>query len=133
MTVKRTSKKPTKSGSKKVATVSRQSPGALAKHAKRALARASRELGELGGREVSALVRDFGSMIEAARKQVAVAANAALTTLYWQMGHRVRTEVLDGRRAEYGAQIVSEVGRQLEAHYGRGVISTRAASTSPST
>jgi predicted nuclease of restriction endonuclease-like (RecB) superfamily len=33
---------------------------------------------------------------------------------------RVRTEVLRGRRAEYGAQIVAAVGRQLETSYGRG-------------
>lgn len=59
-------------------------------------------------------------MIETARKQVAVAANVTLTTLYWQIGHRVRTEVLDEQRAEYGAQIVAAVGRQLESHYGRG-------------
>ncbi|RKI63145.1 DUF1016 domain-containing protein [Corallococcus sp. AB049A] len=66
------------------------------------------------------LVHDLSSMIEASRKQVAVAANAALTTLYWQMGHRVLTEVTGGQRAEYGGQIVSAVGRQLEARYGRG-------------
>lgn len=70
--------------------------------------------------QVSALVRDLGEMIESARRQVAVAANAALTTLYWQLGHRVRTEILKGRRAEYGAQIVTAVGRQLEARHGRG-------------
>ena len=71
-------------------------------------------------RQVSTLVRDLGQMIESARRQVAVAANAALTTLYWQLGHRVLTEVLQGRRAEYGAQIVAAVGRQLEARHGRG-------------
>lgn len=70
--------------------------------------------------EVSALVRELGSMIDLARKQVAIAANAALTTLYWELGHRVRTEVLEDQRAEYGAQIVAAVGRQLEARYGRG-------------
>ena len=70
--------------------------------------------------EVSALVRDLGSMIDLARKQVAIAANAALTTLYWELGHRVRTEVLEDQRAEYGAEIVAAVGRQLEARYGRG-------------
>ena len=32
---------------------------------------------------VAVLVRDLGQMIDAARRQVAVAANAALTTLYW--------------------------------------------------
>lgn len=59
-------------------------------------------------------------MIETARKQVAVAANAALTTLHWQLGHRVRTQVLEEQRAVYGGQIVSAVGKQLEARYGRG-------------
>ena len=70
--------------------------------------------------QVSTLVRDLGQMIESARRQVAVAANAALTTLYWQLGNRVLTEVLQGRRAEYGAQIVAAAGRQLEARHGRG-------------
>ena len=59
-------------------------------------------------------------MIESARRQVAVAANAALTTLYWQLGRRVLTEVLHGQLAEYGAQIVAAVARQLEARHGRG-------------
>jgi predicted nuclease of restriction endonuclease-like (RecB) superfamily len=59
-------------------------------------------------------------MIEAARKQVAVTANVALTTLYWQVGKRVREVVLKERRGEYGAGIVSALGRQLEARYGRG-------------
>jgi predicted nuclease of restriction endonuclease-like (RecB) superfamily len=70
--------------------------------------------------DVSALVRDLGAMIDAARKQVSVAANAALTALYWHIGHRVRSDVLEGRRAEYGAKIVATVSRQLEAQYGRG-------------
>lgn len=94
MTARRTSKRPAK-----------------------ALATARSEPGDLA---VSTLVHDLGALIDAARKQVAVAANAALTTLYWQIGQRVRTEVLDEQRAKYGGQIVSAVGRQLEARYGRG-------------
>lgn len=70
--------------------------------------------------EVAGLVQDIGQMIDAARAQVAIAANAALTTLYWQIGLRVRTDVLQGERAEYGARIVAAVGRQLETRYGRG-------------
>jgi len=70
--------------------------------------------------QVAALVRDLGQMIESARRKVAVAANVALTTLYWQIGRHVRVEVLQGQRAEYGSQIVAAVGRQLEARHGRG-------------
>ena len=68
---------------------------------------------------LESLVRDLGQMIETARHQAAVAANASLTTLYWQVGQRVRTEVLDGHRAEYGAQIVAALGRKLQTSYGR--------------
>ena len=70
--------------------------------------------------DVPVLVRDLGAMIDDARKQLAVAANATLAKLYWQIGHRVRTEVLEGRRADYGAQVVALVGEQLGARYGRG-------------
>lgn len=70
--------------------------------------------------ETATLALDLGRMIEVARQQVAHAANMALTTLYWELGTRVRMEVLRGRRAAYGAQIVSALGRQLEARHGRG-------------
>lgn len=109
--------RPAKAGSRKRAIASRQSPGALTARTGTALSPASGEPDEVA---VSALIRELGAMIDAARKQVAVAANAALTTLYWQIGRRVRTDVLDDRRAEYGGQVVSVVGRQLEARYGRG-------------
>jgi predicted nuclease of restriction endonuclease-like (RecB) superfamily len=72
------------------------------------------------GKDAKRLALDIGNLIESARGQVAQAANAALTTLYWQIGTRIHQDVLKARRAEYGAQIVSAVGRQLEAHYGRG-------------
>ncbi len=73
-----------------------------------------------GTREVTELVRELGEMIDDARQNVAVTANAALTTLYWQIGRRVRTQVLEGRRAEYGAQLVIAIGQQLGSLYGRG-------------
>jgi predicted nuclease of restriction endonuclease-like (RecB) superfamily len=70
--------------------------------------------------DAAPLVADIGRLIDDARKQVAQAANAGLTTLYWQIGARIRQDLLKEKRAEYGAQIVSAVGRQLEAQYGRG-------------
>jgi hypothetical protein len=63
--------------------------------------------------DVDTLVRDLGEMIETARRQVAVAANVSPTTLYWQVGHRVRTEALDQRGAEYGARIVAALGPSI--------------------
>jgi predicted nuclease of restriction endonuclease-like (RecB) superfamily len=75
-------------------------------------------LSKSGG--VASLASDIGRLIESARQQVAQTANVALTTLYWQIGTRIRQDVLKARRAEYGAEIVAALGRQLEERFGRG-------------
>lgn len=66
------------------------------------------------------LVRELGDLIDAARKKLSGAANAALVALYWQIGRRVQVHILDGRRAEYGTEIVATTSRALAARYGRG-------------
>ena len=80
--------------------------------------------------DVATPARELGAMIDAVRKHVAVTANAALVTVYWQIGHRVRTEVLEGQRAEYGAQIVatvSRIGDEVRARLQREVCPTHGA------
>ena len=49
----------------------------------------------------------------------ASAVNAALTMLYWRIGQRIISEVLAGKRAEYGKEIVVSLSRQLEQEYGK--------------
>jgi len=36
-----------------------------------------------------------------------------LTTLYWQIGNRIRQDILEEKRAEYGQEIVVTLSRQL--------------------
>jgi len=67
-----------------------------------------------------ALLGDVRKMIQAARQKVAHAVDARLVTLYWQIGQRVRHDILQLKRAEYGEGIVSTLGRQLSAEFGRG-------------
>jgi predicted nuclease of restriction endonuclease-like (RecB) superfamily len=59
-------------------------------------------------------------MILAGRQEVARAVDAGLVTLYWNIGQRVRRDVLQLKRAEYGKRIVSALGRQLSGEFGRG-------------
>ena len=70
--------------------------------------------------EMPGLLADLRQLIEEARRAAAVAVNAGLTLLYWPVGQRIRTEVLSGQRAAYGAEIVATLSRQLVADYGRG-------------
>ena len=67
-----------------------------------------------------ALAADIRRLINVARQQVAQAVNAGLTTLYWQIGTRIRQDILKERRAEYGAEIVATLSRQLVPEFGRG-------------
>lgn len=45
------------------------------------------------------LLGDIRQLIEAAREQTARAVNSALVGLYWQIGKRIRADVLGNRRA----------------------------------
>lgn len=67
-----------------------------------------------------AMLAEVRELILSARQQMAQVVNAGLTTLYWQVGSRIHREILKEKRAEYGKEIVSALGRQLEAEFGRG-------------
>ena len=67
-----------------------------------------------------ALLGDLQSLIESARIRVAVGVNAEMVMLYWDIGERIRTEILGDKRATYGKQVVNTVSDQLTMQYGRG-------------
>ena len=59
------------------------------------------------------IIGDIRSLIETARHNVAVTVNAGLTILYWQIGDRIRQDILREKRAEYGEEIISTLSIQL--------------------
>jgi len=66
------------------------------------------------------LLDDLSRMIEQTRRTMASTVNAGLTLLYWRVGIRVRSEVLNYERAEHGKAIVVTLSRQLARTYGNG-------------
>ena len=66
------------------------------------------------------LISDIRRLIETARQNVAVTVNAGLTILYWQIGSRIRQDILKEKRAEYGREIVVTLSRQLVKEFGNG-------------
>ena len=52
-----------------------------------------------GGKQIAPrkLLDDLRELIEATRAGVAQAVNSALVLLYWQVGHRIRTDILRSR------------------------------------
>ncbi|MFH2033219.1 MAG: DUF1016 N-terminal domain-containing protein, partial [Candidatus Margulisiibacteriota bacterium] len=67
-----------------------------------------------------AVLADIRGLIESTRGRVASFVNAELTLLYWKIGQRIRKEILQEKRAEYGQEIVVTLSRQLEQDYGNG-------------
>jgi predicted nuclease of restriction endonuclease-like (RecB) superfamily len=67
------------------------------------------------------LFQDIRELIEEARSAVAVTVNAGLTMLYWQIGRRIQSEILQGeQRADYGKAILATLSQQLTTEYGKG-------------
>lgn len=60
------------------------------------------------------------ALIDAARERTARAVNVELVLLHWQIGQRIRTEILGEERAEYGERVVEGLSGALTEHYGRG-------------
>jgi len=68
----------------------------------------------------NALFTEVKTLIQTAKQQAAVAVNAELSLLYWQVGKRIADEVLHGERAEYGKQIIKALAEQLTHSVGKG-------------
>lgn len=66
------------------------------------------------------LLADLRELIEGSRAAVAQAVNSALVLLYWQVGSRIRADVLRDKRAAYGEQILPTLSAKLAIDYGQG-------------
>lgn len=66
------------------------------------------------------LLSEVRELIILTRQTVAQGINSALVLLYWQIGQRIRTDILKEKRAGYGEQIVHSLSGQLTEEFGRG-------------
>ena len=70
------------------------------------------------------LLTDVRELILTTRQTVAQGVNSALVLLYWNIGQRIRTDILKEKRAGYGEKIVSALSAQLADEFGRGFTRT---------
>ncbi len=66
------------------------------------------------------LLEDLRAIITRTRGQVAGAFNQGLVLMNWQLGSRIRVDILGNERADYGREIVATLSRQLTTEFGRG-------------
>lgn len=66
------------------------------------------------------LFNDVCSIIDAARHHVAAYANAEVCMMNWNVGKRIKDDVLFNKRAEYGKQVLNHLSAKLIEIYGAG-------------
>ncbi|MFR2571776.1 MAG: PDDEXK nuclease domain-containing protein [Clostridia bacterium] len=82
------------------------------------------ELENIDNINIDALYNDVAGMIEKAKQQVAIHVNTELVILNWNIGNRIKVELLNNKKPEYGKQVIKELSKKLVRNYGRGYSSS---------
>ena len=71
------------------------------------------------------ILKDMCGIIESSREVAYRAVNTTLVQRNWLIGYRIAEEELQGEgRAEYGAEIIKRLAKELTAEYGKGFTKT---------
>ena len=60
------------------------------------------DLENINNINIDILYNDVSNMIEKAKEQVAIHVNTELVMLNWNIGNRIKVELLDNKKPEYG-------------------------------
>ena len=63
----------------------------------------------------TSLIAEIKQLIEQSRQKVAVAVNFEISLLYWHIGKRIHSDILNNKRAKYGQQIIATLSQLLTA------------------
>ncbi len=66
------------------------------------------------------LFSDVCDIIDTAKVTIAKYVNTNICLTYWNVGKRIKEDVLFNKRAEYGKQIVKNLSSRLNKRYGKG-------------
>jgi predicted nuclease of restriction endonuclease-like (RecB) superfamily len=71
-------------------------------------------------KNIDNIFSEIASLIQESRAHVQQTINSELIKLYWNTGRVIKMDVIEGNRAEYGANVVEEISRRLTEQYGKG-------------
>jgi hypothetical protein len=65
----------------------------------------------------NALFDHISTIIESRKSSAGAYANREVTLMYWEIGHYINSIVINGKRAEYGKRILTELAAKLVYEY----------------
>lgn len=78
------------------------------------------ELQNLNNKGEIELFSDVCHIVEGSRQRLATTVNAEICLMHWQIGKRIKDDVLYNQRADYGKQVVKNLAEQLTQRFGKG-------------
>ena len=78
------------------------------------------ELENIDNINIDVLYNDVSNLIEKAKIQVVSHVNTEFVILNWSIGNRIKNELLDNKKPEYGKRVIKELSKRLIEKYGRG-------------
>jgi predicted nuclease of restriction endonuclease-like (RecB) superfamily len=75
---------------------------------------------EIGSELVENIYIDISNIIARAKIKVQNSLNSEMVLLYWHIGKRIRTEILDKSESNYGEEVITKLSKKLTHEYGRG-------------
>lgn len=66
------------------------------------------------------LFQEVSELIISARQRLASSINTELSMLYWSIGRKIQSEIIQDERAEYGGKTINNLSEQLTRAYGKG-------------
>jgi hypothetical protein len=66
------------------------------------------------------LITDISNLVNKAQEHIARQYNSTQVVLNWMIGKRIDQEFLNLQRAEYGAEIIKTIAKELSLQYGNG-------------
>ena len=78
------------------------------------------QLNTLEGSQECLLYKDLCNIIDDTRNKIATYVNTGICMARWNVGKRIKDDVLYNQRAEYGKQTLKRMSELLNKRYGRG-------------
>lgn len=66
------------------------------------------------------MIVDLNAMIEESRQRTALTISSEMITLYWNVGKRINSDVLNDERAEYSKRVLPKISEYLTEQFGPG-------------
>jgi hypothetical protein len=70
--------------------------------------------------EFPQLYTDVCQLIDNTRQRLAITVNAEICLLNWAVGTRIKEDILNNQRADYGKQVIKNLSNLLTVNYGKG-------------